>query len=112
MEAGVQPRVSAREAYPRHAEHNTVAEGGNRGWAETARQIEGPEGPSKPFRRPNSGFLISGRAILNLAASGPSLGFLISRADSVPAKIVPSKQTRALHHRRRCAHASRNWYRL
>ena len=24
--------------YPRRAEHNTVAEGGNRGWAETARQ--------------------------------------------------------------------------
>jgi hypothetical protein len=24
--------------YPRRAEHNTVAEGGNRGWAEIARQ--------------------------------------------------------------------------
>jgi hypothetical protein len=35
VEAGVQPRVSAREAYPRRAEHNTIAEGGNRGWAET-----------------------------------------------------------------------------
>ena len=36
MEAGVQPRVSAREAYPRRAEHNTVAVGGNRRWAEIA----------------------------------------------------------------------------
>jgi hypothetical protein len=35
VEAGVQPRVSAREAYPRRAEHNTIAEGGYRGWAET-----------------------------------------------------------------------------
>jgi hypothetical protein len=26
----VQPRVSAREAYPRRAKHNIVAEGGNR----------------------------------------------------------------------------------
>ena len=28
--------------YPRHAEHNTVAEGGNRKWAETARQKRVP----------------------------------------------------------------------
>ena len=28
--------------YPRRAEHNTVAEGGNRRWAETARPIGGP----------------------------------------------------------------------
>jgi hypothetical protein len=27
--------------YPRRAEHNTVAEGGNRRWAETARQERG-----------------------------------------------------------------------
>jgi hypothetical protein len=27
-----------RPVYPRRAEHNTVAEGGNRRWAETARQ--------------------------------------------------------------------------
>ena len=26
--------MSAREAYPRRAKHNTVAEGGNRGWAD------------------------------------------------------------------------------
>ena len=31
------PRVDW-PVYPRRAEHNTVAEGGNRGWAETARQ--------------------------------------------------------------------------
>jgi hypothetical protein len=36
--SGVQPRVSAREAYRRRAEHNTIAEGGNRRRAETARQ--------------------------------------------------------------------------
>ena len=28
--------------YPRRAEHNTVAEGGNRRWAKTARQNERP----------------------------------------------------------------------
>ena len=38
MEAGsAAPRVDW-PVYPRRAEHNTVAEGGNRRWAETARQ--------------------------------------------------------------------------
>ena len=36
MEAGVQaPRVDW-PVYPRHVEHNTVAEGGHKRWAETA----------------------------------------------------------------------------
>ena len=39
VEAGVQPRVLAREAYPRCVEHNTVPEGGNRRWAEIARLL-------------------------------------------------------------------------
>ena len=33
--------MSAREAYPRRADHNTVAQGGNRRWAETAGQERG-----------------------------------------------------------------------
>jgi hypothetical protein len=42
VEAGVQPRVSARDAYPRRAKHNTIAEGGNRRWAETAQRAFPP----------------------------------------------------------------------
>ena len=35
MEEGVQPLRVDWPVYPRRAEHNTVAEGGNRRWAET-----------------------------------------------------------------------------
>jgi hypothetical protein len=34
---GAHPCVSTGRSNPRRAKHNTVAEGGNRGWAETAR---------------------------------------------------------------------------
>ena len=58
MEAGAQPRVSAREAYPRRAEHNTVAVGGNRRWAEIAEWRSNRAGrgrtdaPKKPAKEP------------------------------------------------------------
>ena len=38
MEAGVQVLRVDWPVYPRRAQHNTLAEGGNRRWAETARQ--------------------------------------------------------------------------
>jgi hypothetical protein len=63
VEAGVQPRVSARDAYPRRAEHNTVAEGGNRRWAETARQN------AFQSRRPMAGQRTPGGGIMG----GPSV---------------------------------------
>jgi hypothetical protein len=36
VEAGSAALRVDRPVYPRRAEHNTVAEGGNRGWAETS----------------------------------------------------------------------------
>jgi hypothetical protein len=52
-----------REAYPRRGEHNTVAEGGNRRWAETARQKALQSRWPRPTRGPPAG-----------ASAGPRLG--------------------------------------
>ena len=56
MEAGSAALRVDWPVYPRRAEHNTVAEGGNRGWAETARQNGVPialaEGRPTAFKKP------------------------------------------------------------
>ena len=48
--------------YPRRAEHNTVAEGGNRRWAETARQNAVPIALAEADQRPPGRGRCGGRA--------------------------------------------------
>ena len=52
VEAGVQPLRVDWPVYPRRAKHNTVAEGGNRRWAETARQKAFQSRWPRPTRGP------------------------------------------------------------
>ena len=71
VEAGRQaPRVDW-PVYPRRAEHNTVAEGGNRRWAETARQntfqSERASSWRRPLRRPSKSF---DRRLMSVAGGG------------------------------------------
>ena len=52
MEAGSAALRVDWPVYPRRTEHNTVAEGGNRGWAEIARQNAVPIALAEADQRP------------------------------------------------------------